>query len=634
MCGLNGFVTLDPARAPTLDARAAIDAMNQALAHRGPDGEGRHLEDGLALGHRRLAIVDTSPAGAQPMHSADGQLVLVFNGEIYNHVELAQELAALGHVMRTRSDTEVILHAYARWGDACVQRFNGMWAFALWDRRQQRLLCSRDRLGVKPFVYHQHQGRWWFSSEAVGLRAVLPLHRADLGKLHEFLAWGYRREDGRSFFEGVAELPPAHNLVVQHGRVQLQRYWSLPEWAQPGHAAPPADTAARAAQLHDLLADAVRLRLRSDVPVALLQSGGLDSSAIAVCVNTLAAAGNTGGQPVKAFTSVHPGHASDESAVVARLMQGLPHLNWVPLQPPGHALAEQLPAYVDALQEPQASATSFAHWSLMQAVRAQGLKVVLNGQGADEALAGYGVLVAGYRLLDLLLRQPRQAAAEAAALHRVLGLGWPQLLAQTAKAALGRRAASLWRGWVSEGAARVLRPPPGHAWAGVLPEVPMRLAGDNLDRHLRSQLLHYGFGQILHYEDRSAMSQGVEIRSPFIDVRLMELAFGLPDADKLSGGRTKRLLRQAFAHELPAEIVDAGRKVGFATPAEQWLSAPGLQAWLRALVAEPAFRQCGLWQADALARRLLDPAAAARGFPVWRFVVTALWLRRMGITNS
>lgn len=627
MCGLNGIVDLDPARAPPLDMRAAIAAMNQALAHRGPDGEGHHLEDGLALGHRRLAIVDTSAAGAQPMRSADGHLVLVFNGEIYNHVELAQELTALGHVMRTRSDTEVILHAYARWGDACVQRFNGMWAFALWDRRQQRLLCSRDRLGVKPFVHAHHQGRWWFSSEAAGLRAVLPLHHANLGKLHEFLAWGYRREDGRSFFDGVSELPPGHNLVVQHGRLSLQRYWSLPEGADPG---PPAQ---RAQHLHDLLADAVRLRLRSDVPVALLQSGGLDSSAIAVCVNALAAAGATAGRPVQAFTSVHPGHASDESAVVARLMQGLPHLQWVPLQPPGHVLAAQLPAYVDALQEPQASATSFAHWTLMQAVRAQGLKVVLNGQGADEALAGYGVLVAGYRLLDLLLRRPRRAAAEAAALHRVLGLGWGSLLAQTAKAALGRRAASLWRGWVAEGGARVLRLPPGHALAAVLPEVPMSLAPVNLDRHLRTQLLHYGFGQILHYEDRSAMSQGVEIRSPFIDVRLMEFAFSLPDADKLSGGRTKRLLRQAFAQALPAEIVDAGHKIGFATPADQWLSAPGMQAWLQGLVADPAFRQCGLWRADALARRLLAPGAAASGFPVWRFAVTALWLRRMGITN-
>lgn len=626
MCGINGIADLGAG--PARDLRACIDTMNKAVAHRGPDGEGVHVEPGLVLGHRRLAIVDPGPSGAQPMHSGDGSLVLVFNGEIYNHVELGRELAAAGRVLRTRCDTEVILHAYARWGDDCVRRFNGMWAFALWDRRRRRLLCSRDRLGVKPFVYAEHEGRLWFSSEAPGLRAVLPLHRADLGKLHDFLAYGYRLEDGRTFFAGVRELPPAHHLIVEQGRLRLQRWWQLPDGGDPG----PAEQ--RAQHLHALLADAVRLRLRSDVPVALLQSGGLDSSAIAACVEAQRAAGPGGMAPVRAFTSVHPGHPSDETALVRTLMQRLPHLQSVELQPPGEQLAELLPACVAALQEPQASATSFAHWTLMRAIRAHGVKVVLNGQGADEVLAGYGTLIAGYRLLDLALRQPRRALAEARAMHRVMGMPWAALTAQTVKAMLGRRAASAGRGWFSEGGARVLRADFRRAHGVALPELAMTLSSRNLDRHLRSQLLTYGFNQILHYQDRSSMSQGIEIRSPFIDWRLVEFAFALPDDDKFAGGRTKRLLREAFRAELPAAIVDAGRKIGFATPFDQWVATPSFRAFVKELVATPRFRGSPIWHADRLAARLLSPGSVERGFPVWRFLVVALWLQGQRITNA
>ncbi len=631
MCGINGIVDLaPPLNLAPLDRRAAIAAMNRAVAHRGPDGEGQYLDEQVALGHRRLAIIDPGPAADQPMSSADGRLVLVFNGEIYNHVELARELAAAGCAFRTRCDTEVILHAYATWGDDCVRRFNGMWAFALWDRQQRRLLCSRDRLGVKPFVHATHQGRWWFSSEAPGIGAVLPLHRADAGKLHDFLAYGYRREDGHSFFADVHELPPGHNLVLQDGRQQLQRWWSLPEAVDA--AAPASRFEARAEQLHALLTDAVRLRLRSDVPVALLQSGGLDSSAIAACVQAEIEAGRAGAFPIRAFTSVHPGHASDETAWVRALMQRLPRLQSIELQPPGDELAGQLAGYVKALQEPQASAASFAHWHLMQAVRAHGVKVVLNGQGADEALAGYGPLVAGYRLLDLALRNPWRALAEARDMHAVIGLGWSHLASQTAKAMLGRRAASAWRGWLTEGPLRVLTPEL-RAQARPLPEVAATVRPANLQRHLRSQLLHYGFTQILHYEDRSSMSQGVEVRSPFVDYRLMEFAFTLPDDDKFSGGRTKRLLREAFRAELPADIVDAGRKIGFGTPFDRWAAMPAFRAFIDELVASPAFRDSGLWDARRLAARLRQPVAAQGGFPAWRFIVVALWLREMGLSG-
>ena len=626
MCGLNGIVALRPdAGGATL---ARIAAMNQAIAHRGPDGQGEHVEPGVALGHRRLAIIDLSSAGHQPMFSADGDLVLVFNGEIYNYLELIPELAARGRVMRSRSDSEVILHAYAEWGDDCVQRFNGMWSFVIWDRRHRRLFASRDRLGVKPFVYAERDGCLWFSSEVAGLRAVLPLHEANLGKLHDFLAYGYRTNDGETFFAGVNELKPGHNLVVLEGQMRLQRYWHLPEGAQP----PPA--AQRVELMHELLTDAVRLRMRSDVPVALLQSGGLDSSVICSIVNRDAADRGLGGEPITAFTAVHPGHAYDETEAVRELMRAAPHVRSVELVPPGEQLAEQLPAFVAAMQEPQASASSYAHWCLMQAVRGQGIKVVINGQGADEAFAGYTTFVRGYRVLDALLTSPAEAWAEARAIRQHMGWGWGSLLAQTGKAVLGRRAASAWRGWVTEGGCRVLSPALRREHAQRLPDVGMTMAPRNLERHLRSQLLDYGFNQILNYEDYSAMSQGIEIRSPFVDYRVMEFAFSLPDEDKFSRGVTKRVVRDAFRQQVPASIVDALTKIGFGTAFDLWAATPQFRQFVRTLTESADFRQRSLWNAGKLAAVLNDPGSTRRGFPVWRFLVTALWLRQNGIRNA
>ena len=622
MCGISGIISPNGRR----DLRGDIAAMNRALVHRGPDDEGSHIEPAFGLGFRRLAILDLSPAGHQPMRSPDGALVLVFNGEIYNYLELAAELRALGHHFKSSGDAEVVLHAYAEWGEACVQRFNGMWAFAIWDRPRQRLFASRDRFGVKPLVYHQQGAEFIFSSEVAGLRAVLPLHRANPGKLHDFLAYGYRSNDGQTFFEAVQELPPAHNLTFERGELTLSRWWSLPQ-DQP----PPAGDRSKA--WRDLLQDAVRLRFRSDVPVALLQSGGLDSSAICCLVNDDLAQGLLPPQSVMAFTAVHPGHAFDESQALRELMASCPQVRSVELALPWQGLAEQMPAFVRAMQQPMFSSTAYAHWCLMAAVHAQGIKVVINGQGADEALAGYGRHISGYHLLDTLLRQPQRLPAEMAAQRRLMGQGLLMQLGQLAKAMLGRRAAARWRGAFSEGGARLLAPAFKRAHRERLEDVGPRWGGGNLDAQLRAQLLHYGFNQILNYEDQSSMSHSVEIRSPFVDWRLMEMAFALPAQDKLGGGITKRILREAFAQRLPSSIINNHHKIGFATPFDEWSATPAFRAWVRELVQAPEFIGRKLWQGHKLAARLQDPAAVRRGFPAWRFIMAELWMREFGIHN-
>lgn len=630
MCGINGFLSRRGARQGELAERVA--AMNSAIEHRGPDGSGVFERTGVALGHQRLAIIDLTEAGAQPMHSSDGLLSVVFNGEIYNYLELMQELQRQGCVFRSHSDTEVILHAYRIWGEACVQRFNGMWAFALWDEREGKLFASRDRLGVKPFFFVEQGDELLFSSEIAGLRAVKPLNEANLAKLHDYLAYGYRTNNGETMFQGVRELLPGHQMVWRLGgrEPELKRYWSLDEARV---ALPPAGE--RAEAFAELLRDAVRLRFRSDVPVALLQSGGIDSSVICTVVNDEIEAGHLGGlDTVTAFTATHPGHAYDEADNVRALMRTCPHIRSVELTPGGEALAQDYRAYVRAMQEPMSSAPSYAHWKLMQAVRAQGIKVVINGQGADEALAGYGYYIRGYRMLDVLQTRPGAAWAEAQAICENMPFGWCGLATQTVKAMMGRRLASQLRARFIEGSSPMLSPAFRQAHAGYLPDLAMVGGGRNLDTHLRGQLHDYGFNQILHYEDQSSMSQGIEIRSPFVDYRLMELAFSLPDEDKFSGGVTKKILRDAFRPRVPRQIIDAKVKLGFATPFADWLKGSALQAFVRELVASPSFRQRSIWRAEPLAARLRDPEAALKGFPAWRFIMAALWLEEFGITNA
>lgn len=279
MCGINGWVGRQRQHRDQINA--LIERMNSAIAHRGPDGNGIFATEQVGLGHQRLSIIDLSSAGAQPMRSVDGRLHLVFNGEIYNYLEIADELRALGHVFHSHSDTEVLLNAFRQWGAACVQRFNGMWAFAIWDEAEQTLFASRDRLGVKPFAYRQLPDGLVFSSEIAGLRAAAPLREANLGKLHDYLAYGYRTNNGETYFKDVFELRPGHNLVWKEGRLRIERYWALP--AAGTQPLPPASE--RVEAYSALLHDAVRLRFRSDVSVALLQSGGIDSSVICTIVN-------------------------------------------------------------------------------------------------------------------------------------------------------------------------------------------------------------------------------------------------------------------------------------------------------------------------------------------------------------
>jgi asparagine synthase (glutamine-hydrolysing) len=627
MCGINGILALNGARTPAHEAelRQAVESMNAAIAHRGPDGGGVYSHRALAFGHRRLSIIDLSDNAAQPMFNEDGTVVLVFNGEIYNFVELVPELTRRGHRFRSHSDSEVIIHAYEEWGPECVTRFNGMWAFALYDARRELLLASRDRFGVKPFYYHLSPERFCFSSEIKAVLRAADARDANAGKVYDYLAYGYKTNNAETFFRDVQELAPATNLVIERGKLKSRKYWTLPDAAAEPRTGVSIDELA--GQFRDLLTDAIRLRFRSDVPVAILLSGGLDSTAIARVVEDLAEAGVLDYTSVKAFSAAFPGYHYDESDIVRRFVEGCRHIKLQQVFPGADELTGLVESIAYALGEPVFSTTVFAHYRLMREVHADGTKVVINGQGSDESFAGYDRYYLGYVLLDKLLSKPSEVVPQARAMHSVLGYSYTYIMKQLAKAVLPRRYASRLRGKYQEGVIPCLAPNFVATNYGYLRNGRrISLTPRNFDSYLRDQLEFYGFNQILHYEDHSSMAHSIEIRSPFVDYRLMEFAFSLPSHAKYDRGESKRVIRRALADRLPREVIECRRKIGFATPFNQWLSQPRFRSLVNDIIGSAAFGNRSIWNARMLRERFAQPERFP-DFPFWRILNLELWAR-------
>lgn len=627
---------LDAARGvPLQEMERDVRIMNKAIIHRGPDGEGVFASGEIAFGHLRLSIIDLSENGAQPMFNEDSSVMVIFNGEIYNYLELIPELLARGHRFRSRSDTEVILHSYEEYGPECVKRFNGMWAFALYDFRRKLFFASRDRFGVKPFYFFRDAERLVFSSEIKAILKIVPATAANSGKVYDYLAYGYKTSNGDTFFKDVSELQPATNLIIEGGRTRFERYWNLPTPADNFAERP--DMTGLVQQFRALLSDSIRLRFRSDVPVAILLSGGLDSTSIARTVDELIDGGGLDYTSVKAFSASFPGHSDDESERVREFIATCSHLQLDFVYPGGSQLPELMQTLAYGMGEPVASATSFAHYSLMKEIRRAGIKVVINGQGSDEAFCGYDRFFLGYFLLDTLLSTPGDLVTQARAMHQRLGYPYSYIASQFGKALLPRRGASFLRSKYQEGAIQCLAPAfvaQNYRYlqndSQIDPVQP--LATQHFDWYLRENLQHYGFNQILHYEDHSSMQNSVEIRSPFIDYRLMEFAFSLPMHAKYDLGVSKRIIRQAFDGRLPASILENRRKIGFATPFIEWLKEGSFADYVQDILGSAEFRAKSIWNADTIRKAFAKPTVHS-SFTLWRILNLELWARAYGVTG-
>jgi asparagine synthase (glutamine-hydrolysing) len=622
MCGIAGIV----GGAPT---RRTLDAMLGALDHRGPDDRGAHLDDGVALGMTRLAIIDLV-TGRQPMSSDDGAATIVFNGEIYNFRAVRDELAARGVRFRTRSDTEVILRAWEADGERCVDRLRGMFAFAIWDARRRVLFLARDRLGKKPLYYWQGGGALVFASE---IKALLchpgPGREVDGEALHHYLAYGYTPA-ARSAFDGIAKLPPGHTATLAAGTLSARRYWSLPAAPSPGSRPAFAELAER---LRHEIREAVRLRLESDVPLGAFLSGGVDSSVVVASMREV-----TSGRLATFSIGFGAAASSYDELPLARQVAArfeTEHHEEI-LEPKAAELAPQI---VRGFDEPFADSSAIPTFAVAAAT-ARHVKVALSGIGGDETFAGYPRYL-GLGASEAWTRVPGW-------LRRPAGGIATRLLRES------DRSRNL-RDWVVRFTAGAERPLPDRyfAWtrffdgpalhALATPALRARLAGDPdadgraawatrgwddaMDGAFRVDLATYLPDDLLVMTDRMSMQSSLELRAPFCDHRVIEASLAIPPSVKTPGFRLKGLLKAAYADVLPPDVL-RHRKQGFMIPLARWLRTD-LRPLRDDLLAPDRVQARGLFVPAEVARLLADHDAGRRSHAdrLWTLMMLELWLR-------
>ena len=634
MCGLCGFLEVTP-RSSAAELGAVVRRMADTLAHRGPDGSGTWTDaaNGVALGHRRLAVLDLSPEGAQPMRSACGRIALVYNGEIYNHRELRKELEASGHAFRGHSDTEVLAEAISRWGVAgAVERAQGMFAFAAWDARARRLTLARDRLGKKPLYYGRCSGHFLFASELKALRAH-PAFRAELNRdaLAFFVRFSYVPAP-HSIYAGVHKLP-AGSLLTLDSRGEpadggLRSFWSVRRVVESGAADPFRGSAAEAADaLEALLRDAVERRMIADVPLGGLLSGGVDSSTVVALMQACSA------RPVRTFSIGFRESGHDEAPHARRVAAHLGTDHRELTVTPRDALGV-IPRLPELYDEPFADVSQIPTFLLARLARSD-VTVALSGDGGDESFAGYPRYFRCLRRWRWLSRIPQRARRGLAA---ALAAGAPVRLEKLADVLTATGLEELFLRMNARCPASLALVPGGAPPRTVLddperwPRVadPLQWMGAvDLDGRLRES--------ILVKVDRASMGVALEVRCPLLDARVVEFAAHLPMALKVRHGRGKWLLREVLARHVPAALVDRP-KMGFGVPIGAWLRGP-LREWAEALLDAKRLRDAGHLDA-ALVRSLWSQHLSGRRdrrFLLWNLLMFQSWLeasQRVGSLRS
>jgi asparagine synthase (glutamine-hydrolysing) len=659
MCGIAGFITKRQ-RATVEQVRA----MTDRLRHRGPNAEGVLLVDtrtaatwsgegaqpvanfDLALGHRRLSILDLSDAGRQPMRAAQRRHWLIYNGEIYNYVELRAELKQLGHAFHTGTDTEVLLAAYSEWGIACLQRFNGMWAFALWDEERGELVLARDRMGVKPLYYASGDGWFVFGSEIKALLAHPRVPRApNSSVIYDFLSLRLADHSDETFFAGIHRVPAAHYLVVRPGdEPQLQRYWD----AHPSFSleSSPDEEREGIARFRELFEDAVRVRLRTDVPLGTCLSGGVDSSSIVTTANQLMFDDPhldraIVGERQRTFSACFEDQRFDERAFIDSVIAKT-GASTHRVFPSGERLWDDLPTLLDHMDEPFHSTSQYSQFCVMRLVSESGVTVTLDGQGADELMAGYPTYHSVMLANLLHARRFGAAAREALATWRMSGRGrtGPELLARTGygllppalTTPLRTAVAPYFTSYSAEGRSlQVIRDDlHDHYGERRLEWLAARSASmHDLGKRLYADVFQFSLPALMRYADRNSMAFSIESRMPLLDYRLVEHIFSLPLSMIIRDGWTKWVFRQAMDGRLPPEIQWRKDKMGFVTPEGVWIRSGAKQI---KEVLSGKLRAADYLDERKLRSRLDEfvdgTTESARYTDVFRWYILELWMRQ------
>jgi asparagine synthase (glutamine-hydrolysing) len=613
MCGIAGIAgAFDPEW-----AKAAVGKMTRELAHRGPDAEGVYAWDGAVLGHRRLSIFDLSDAGRQPMVSSDGAVGVVFNGAIYNFLELRAELESRGCTFRSRTDTETLLHGYREWGiDRLVSRLRGMFAIGLWDQRAGRLFLVRDRLGVKPLVYVPLPGGIAFASTVRALRATGHCDAVDEQAMVEYLEYGYVTDE-RTIYSGAKKLAAASILEWSGRGISVRQYWSPPAAAESG--GPSLGEAAE--ETERLLLKAVERRLYADVPVGSLLSGGVDSSLVCWAVSKL-------GADLTAFTISTPGDPWDEAGDARRTAQELGLRHQVIEMSPETPL--EIPELISAYGEPFACASALGMLRVSRAVKGAAT-VLLTGDGGDDVFLGYPE----HRRLWIAERLAKRIPGAAAAV-------WRGTRSLPLRSGVLRRPVHLLN-YATGGLAAVAMAHDGLPYYqrhGLLGErlTRARLPGREVAwshgsaRRLLTEFLEYDrrgrfVGEYMTKVDGATMYYALEARSPFLDHELWEFTASLPFRVRLAGGRLKAVLRELALRRLGKRVA-RGVKRGFGIPVQRWIVGP-LRGAVEEALRDSVLDRCGYIRAEAAQRQLA--AAARNGWApqqLWYVYVLEAWFRR------
>jgi asparagine synthase (glutamine-hydrolysing) len=602
MCGIAGIIQK---KNTAIDLKQSMQDMLARITHRGPDGEGVYHAHHLVLGHRRLAILDLSKDGIQPMLSTCQNYIMIFNGEIYNYLEIKAELRKLGHVFKTKTDTEVILHAYQAFGQDCVQKFNGMWAFALFDKTKNQLFCSRDRFGVKPFYFINHESHFIFCSEIKGLLPFLSHKTVNQDVLVDYLLTSKTDHHHQGFFKDIFKLPASHHLIYDLNtcEIKINRYYEL----KPLHSSPSAD------DYMACLDDSIALRLRSDVTVGTCLSGGLDSSTVAALAAKKYA--HQTSKPFSAITAISEQASNNESHFAEMAVKHC-QLNWLTTTPHYEQFQAQIASIMHAQEEPFASPSIVMQYAVMQAARDANIPVLLDGQGGDETLLGYERYVASHAIEEYRKHgikgfiQGIKASSQQS--HKLNTF-------KTAQYVLGTHFPGL-RMKLHQFEHRYLLnqnlPPPNHLknYAD---------AAKTLFNLQKLEIEATNLPALLRFEDKNSMAHSIETRLPFLDYRAVEMALSLPFELKIKQGWTKHLLREKMQQQLPQDILWRKNKFGFEAPEQIWLSRHQHEM-------QDCIKQSRLIQ--AITKKSFHPNVLKQRV-LWRLYTIALWEKQFQIED-
>jgi len=602
--------------------------LKNTIIHRGPDGEGTYADPDvpLVLGHRRLAIIDPEH-GQQPMTTSDQMVTVAFNGAIYNYLELRRELISRGHHIHTYSDTEVILHAYTEWGEACVHKFNGMFAFAIWDRRNKKLFCARDRLGIKPFYYWCDGTRLVFASEIKAILASGIKAESNSDGLQDYLTFQFCLGD-KTLFKDIKKLEPgyAFSATLEQGKVALNvyQYWDVEYNIDEQHS-----EEWFVDHLSSLLEDSVRLRLRSDVPLGAHLSGGLDSSSIACMASSMLE-----GIPFKTFTGAfREGQQFDETRY-AKMVSEVAGTEYHEVYPSGEEFMQILPKLMYHMDEPLAGPGLVPQYYVSK-LASEHVKVALGGQGGDEIFVGYARYMVAYleKCLSGAINQTQNQQKYAVSLDSIVP-NLPVLQSYTPMLQ------NLWKDGLfgaqderyfrlidrTEGTQGLFNPIGDGSYSpfASFQKVFNREGLHSMINRMTYFDLKASLPALLHVEDRTSMSVSLESRVPLLDYRIIELLATIPPNIKFSNGRMKHLFKQSVKSFVPEPVYNRKDKMGFPVPVQQWFGGVA-KDFVHDVLLSQRTKERGLFQMHAVEAAVAGQGQYGRA--VWGLICLELWHR-------